>query len=121
MNNPIANKYQIDRSNPEYIIVKSETDEFQLQQAHETFNVTDCIITRFEEYNNPATPEYKFIQYTDINGISSEVLLEQKDFDEYSIDVSLNEDYCVLALNKFDAPDDVFYAYITLTQTEQEQ
>lgn len=112
--NPLSNIYMIDRSNPDYIKVKSADNEYSLQQRHETFEVEDCFITRFEQENG------QYIQYTDINGISSETILTPKDFDELKEDIALDTNYCVLAIKKNDSPEDTFYAYICLdNQTEE--
>lgn len=106
--NPLLNIYKIDRSNPEYIIITTENDEFKLDQTHETFRVEDCFITRIVKEENG------YVQYTDINGISSETLLTDKDFAELAEDVQTDTDYCVLAIHKLDEPENTFYAYIEL-------
>lgn len=113
MSNPITNRYTIDRSNPEFITIKSDNDEYEIQQSHETFRVKDCFITRFEDYELD-NDDRRYIQYTDINGISSELVLRQKDYDDLKEDVMLNQDYFVMAIEKLDSPDDDFYAYVTL-------
>lgn len=113
--NLITGKYEIDRtSGTEIVITEIQTGtQCSFTDTNETTIVNDCYIARIEPFDS-CNPEQAYIQYTDINGISSEVVLTKEDYDEVAQSIKLSHDYCVLKLANNIKPEDVFFAYIDL-------
>lgn len=120
MNNTITGKYNIDRSNGQEIIIKELASDktISLVDNNEKFEIEDCYVARIEELdkNNPLQ---SYIQYTDLNGVDSEVVLSDEDFKEVEQHIELSKDYCVLKMKAREEShaEDTFFAYIDLADS----
>lgn len=113
--NLITGKYVIDRTQGRMILVREvESNRVcKFDYTNEKTKIEDCYIARIEPFD-PCNSEQAYIQYTDVNGISSEVVLTQDDFNEVVDYVKLSHNYCVFRMSHSETSGDSFFAYVDL-------
>ena len=121
MNNPITNVYSIDRSVENVITVHTADDDIEFKVPSSCV-VGECYMTRFTFLDDTnGSMSGKYLQFTDINGMSAEVIVDVND-DEESLyhslkcgDIALDMDYLYIGA-KFDNSDEVSPIYINLKE-----
>src|SRR5574344_70264 len=117
MNNPITNVYSIDRSVENVITVHTAVDDIEFN-IPSTCVVGECYMTRFTFLDDTnGSMSGKYLQFTDINGMSAEVIVDAND-DEESLyhslkcgEIALDKDYLYIGA-RFDDSDEVSPIYI---------
>ncbi len=97
MENPLTSKYKITKT-AEGITVKANDNEIFFDASEEKYVIKDCYVTRFSILDDThGSMSGKHVQYTDINGISSESIVDMDMIEDThplkTNDVSLDEDY----------------------------
>ena len=125
MNNPITNVYSIDRSVENVITVHTADDDIEFNVPTSCV-VGECYMTRFTFLDDTnGSMSGKYLQFTDINGMSAEVIVDAND-DEESLyhllkcgDIALDMDYLYIGA-RFDDSDEVSPIYINLKEKEKD-
>jgi hypothetical protein len=85
-------KYTIDRSDDKIIRITDGTDEITLTGNNDTVNVIDCYEIIFSEMDDGS-----IIEYTELNGVSSELVIPKDKIDENNLfvtnDVQFDKEY----------------------------
>ena len=123
MNNPITNVYSIDRSVENVITVHTADDDIEFK-VPSTCVVGECYMTRFTLLDNTnGSMSGKYLQFTDINGMSAEVIVDANENEEslyHSLkcgEIALDVDYLYIGA-RFDGSDVVSPIYINLKENE---
>lgn len=125
MNNPITNVYSIDRSVENIITVHTAEDDIEFN-IPSTCVVGECYMTRFtflDDMNGSMSGKY--LQFTDINGMSAEVIVDANEDKEslyHSLkcgEIALDKDYLYIGA-RFDDTDEVSPIYIDLKEKEKD-
>lgn len=120
----IVGKYSIDRSLSDKITVKTENDDIDIN-VPENMNIIECCVTRIEKdtivaendkYSVENGDLVKYIQLSDINGVSSQVVMNDGDIDEQNPirtgELELDTDY--LFIKYANENDEIVPIYIKL-------
>ena len=124
MNNPITNVYSIDRSVENVITVHTAEDDIEFN-VPSTCVVGECYMTRFTFLDDTnGSMSGKYLQFTDINGMSAEVIVDANDEESlyHSLkcgEIALDMDYLYIGA-RFDDTDVVSPIYINLKEKEKD-
>ena len=125
MNNPITNVYSIDRSVENVITVHTADDDIEFN-VPSTCVVGECYMTRFTFLDDTnGSMSGKYLQFTDINGMSAEVIVDVNENEEslyHSLkceEIALDMDYLYIGA-RFDDSDEVSPIYINLKEKEKD-
>ena len=109
MENPLTSKYKIFKT-AEGITVKTDDNEIFFDASKEKYDVSDCYMTRFSILDDThGSMSGKHVQYTDINGISSESIVDMDMIEDThplkTNDVSLDKDYLFILFKEKEQTD----------------
>lgn len=106
--NPILNRYAISIES-DTILIKDGDDVIDLKYDKSTTSIRDMYITMFIKLDNDnGSMSGKYLQFTDINGLSSETVIEVEDVPTLikNNTVELNKAYLYIMYEIIEEPED---------------